>query len=370
MNIALISDLIYTNKRARIAAHVLFWLLLILIKWYITGISFNDYSKFSNDSLFVLSVTSTLNFVLFYYPFVYLVLPMLLYKRKYLQLTLATVALIIMYTWVDAGSEMLILKRCQQCMLLLKESNTGYYQFLQRDLLSRMFGKIASMGILVFLFFSLSIPLSIKLGLRAFRQQVHAMKLAKDNVQLEFNFLKSQLNPHFLFNTLNNIYGLILNDEKEKSARLVARLSEFMRYTLYDLNKDRMPVETEVQLLKDYIELEKIRLNHTRVKFDHHIDVAGHTIASLLFIPIIENAFKHNADIKSSYININFQINKSRLQFSIENTVDTDQQLQSKRGIGLQNFRKRIELYYPGKYKYEVNSSETNYHTKVIIDLA
>ena len=254
-------------------------------------------------------------------------------------------------------------------MSLLKENKDGYYHFLQSDWPNRLFAKLASMGVLISLVFSISVPLAIKIALGSFRQQLAAVQLAKENVELEFNFLKSQVNPHFLFNALNNIYGLILKKETTIAAETVARLAEFMRYTLHSPENDRMPAQKEVRLLKDYIELEKIRLNHTTVNFDLVDEGEKHFLPSLLFMPLIENAFKYSADQRGAAINISLSLGTNTFQLDISNTIDPNRQLSAAGGIGLQNLKKRLELYYPLNYHYEVIETEQLYTAKLRINL-
>jgi sensor histidine kinase YesM len=370
MNFEKIIHKVYTHRWLRITLHVLFWVVLFLIKWYTIQISFNSYKYFPDQVIIWLSLTDIINFILFYYPFVYYVLPRLFAQKKWIAGIASTLVLVVLYTLLAVITEQLILLPCVPCMQALKEGNSGYAPYLQRGMLNGILSKIISLGIFIGLFFSLCIPLIIKTAIRAFRQQVAVMQLAKDNIQLELNFLKSQVNPHFLFNSLNNIYGLILNNEKEKSAQLVARLSAFLRYSLYDSNQDKVAVEKELRLLKDYAELESIRLNHTKVTFTSQIDEPGVPVASLLMIPVVENAFKYSADNKTAYIHIDFQVAHKNLQVRIENTVDPDRQLHQAGGIGLQNFRKRLELYYPGRYTYTVTGTETTYIAIINIDLS
>jgi LytS/YehU family sensor histidine kinase len=234
---------------------------------------------------------------------------------------------------------------------------------------NRLFAKLASMGMVIGLLFSIALPLSIKLGMQAVRQQFRAMQLAKDNLQLEYNFLRSQVNPHFLFNSLNNIYGLILSDEKKKSAELVARLSQFLRYTLYENNNDKMPVEKELQLLKDYIDLESIRMNYTKATLDFDTDHSVFYLPSLLLIPVIENAFKYCADNREAYIHILLKIRHKKIFFEARNTVDTDRQSAAAAGgIGLANFHKRLQLYYPRAHQCTVTNTEEEYRVTINID--
>jgi LytS/YehU family sensor histidine kinase len=306
--------------------------------------------------------------MLFYYPFVYGVLPRIFYQKKVVSGIAMTVALVVIYALAETLREGFLLKDCAPCMESLKATNNGYYGFLHAPLHNRLFAKLASFGSLIGLLFSLALPLSIKLGLQALRQQFRSLRLAKENLQLEFNFLRSQINPHFLFNTLNNIYGLILNDRKEKSAEVVAKLSHFLRYTLYESNSDAVPVEKEVQLLKDYIGLESIRLNCTQVHFTHHTDHSVATMPPLLMIPVVENAFKYSADRQDGYIIIDFAIKDKTCSFQLKNSVDPDRQPTTAGGIGLRNFGKRLQLYYPNRHQCEVSASEREYAVSVNID--
>lgn len=331
--------------------------------------TYNPFTGFSIQTIFLQSLADAINQALFYYVFVYYLVPSLFQKRKYLMFAGGFIIAITIYALVNSLSESYILIKCEECMQILKAGKTGYYEFLQDDIGGRMFKKLASLGILFGLIFPISIPLSIKFFLQAFRRQLEAAHLAKQNVEMEFNFLKSQLNPHFLFNTLNNIYGLILNNENSKAAGIVARLSEFMRYTLYNSSGDKMPINKEIQLLKDYIELESIRLNYNKVKLNVQMDDHSYSLPSLLLMPVIENAFKYSSDNSDAYINIEFKIDKKAMHFNIENTVDENKQLNAGGGIGLQNLKKRLSLYYPEKYSYEVQSTDSIYAVKLIIEL-
>jgi hypothetical protein len=359
---------VYARKQLRILLHIVFWIGLFGTQRYLAGISFNNYKNFPDSIVTLLIATATACIMLFYYPFVYWVLPRFFYVKRFITGIIMTLLLIICYAFADTIVEEFIIKPCTSCMANLKASNTGYSQFLHGFLIPRLLMKVMSMGTIIGILFNIGLPLSIKLGLQALRQQFRAIQLAKENLQLEFNFLKSQVNPHFLFNTLNNIYGLILNDEKEKSAGTVARLSQFLRYSLYESNSDNVLVEKEVQLLKDYIALESIRLNCTRVQFTNASDGSVTAIAPLLIMPIIENSFKHTTDKAGAYITVDFTIAQKKIYFTLQNSMDTQRQPAGIGGIGLNNFSKRLELYYPGRYTYQVNTSEKQYTVSINID--
>ena len=368
MDLKRLSEKLHGDQKTRVLAHLVFWVLQFLLNWYLTSISFNAYRMFSQTVLALLALAGTLNLALVYYPLVYYVLPRLR-KGKYLFAVLGILFLLFGYTFINTISEELILNRCASCILLLKGNDNGYYQFLHMPWPNRMFSKLAGLGVFFMLAFSICIPLAIKIGLQSFRQQLAAVRLAKENVELEFSFLKSQVNPHFLFNSLNNIYGLILKNENAKAAGTVARLSEFMRYSLYNSTSDKMPFGRELQLLKDYVALEKIRLNFTKVELSIDIDKDDHDFPTLLLMPVVENAFKYSADLLGAYIHIQLKISDNKLFFKVENTVDVDRQLQSTGGIGLQNLKKRLNLYYPNSHQYEQGMSETMYVAQIAISL-
>lgn len=368
MNFKMLSEKLYTHSGFRITAHLLFWIMQLLVNWYITTISFNTYNHFKQPVLLLLLLSNTINLMLFYYPLVYYIFPRF-EKRKYLTGISGVLVLFLLYNLINTLTERLILNQCDSCLQQLKDSGTGYYEFLQLAWPNRLFAKMASFGVFFSLIFSLSTPIAIKIALQAFKHQLAVTRLAKENVELEFNFLKSQVNPHFLFNSLNNIYGLILKNENTKAAGTVARLSEFLRYTLYHSSNDKMPLKKEIQLLKDYIELEGIRLNYTKVTFSIEADDDTHDFPSLLLIPVIENAFKYSTDHPGAEINILLLVRAGQLDFTIANRVDEDRVLQTAGGIGLQNLKKRLSLYYPGKYQYEVDTTDINYTAKITIDL-
>lgn len=366
MNIEKIIHAIYTHKQVRILLHVLFWLAITCLQKYLSVISFNNYKSFPAAVLNLLLIISTLQLMLFFYPFVYLILPTCFYRKRFLTGTVLTILLAVLYSFTVACGESLIIY-CETCMASLDASNTGYGSFLRGDLFSRFLAKVLSLGQFIGLLFNIALPLSIKLGMQALRQQFRSMQLARENLQLEFNFLRSQVNPHFLFNTLNNVYGLILKNENEKSAVTVARLSEFLRYSLYESTSERVPVEKEIQLLKDYVALESLRLNHIRVQFHHTSDGSVPAMAPLLLMPLVENSFKHTKDVLEAYISIDLKLAGQLILFTVVNSIDKEEN-NTLGGIGLNNLNKRLDLYYPNQYTYQVHQTATAYAVTLNID--
>lgn len=177
------------------------------------------------------------------------------------------------------------------------------------------------------------------------------LKLEEEKNKAELNFLKAQTNPHFLFNTLNNLYGLARRNDAN-TAQSILKLSNLMRYILYECDTDTNTIETEIKLIEDYIDLEKLRYDDSlNLTFEKNIDDWTYQISPLILLPFVENAFKHgaseNREATSIYINLNVENNQ--LSFSIENSIEADM-LTSNEGIGLSNVKRQLDLIYRDDY--------------------
>ncbi len=368
MNLEQAIAAIYGHRSRRVLLHVLFWLLMAGSQWYITSISFNPARALPAGAQAVLTGTQVAGTLLFYYALVYFVLPRFFYRKRWLAGTAAFLLLVGLYALADTVREGAVFSRCGSCAAALKASNPSYFAFLKQSFPGRWLAKLVSLGSLIGMLSALALPLCLKFGMQALRSRFTALQLARENLQLEFDFLKAQVNPHFLFNSLNNIYGLILTDQKERSADLVARLAQLLRYTLYETSSDLMPVAREVQVLQDYIDLESVRLNHTTVQFTHSNDGTVGSLAPLLMMPVVENAFKHSADHQDAEIRIHLAIQDRQVAFESRNRVDPDRPPGMVGGIGLKNLQKRLDLYYPGRYRYQALHREQEYIVAINID--
>ena len=181
--------------------------------------------------------------------------------------------------------------------------------------------------------------------------------------------LRSQINPHFLFNTLNNIYSLVCR-KSDEAPKAVMKLSEIMRYVLYDTNIDKVPLEKEVSYLKSYIELQQLRLN-TRdfVKFEVNGTDLNRNIAPMLLIPFVENSFKHgNKNVDPPGIIIKLTNNHAGIAFEITNYMwHKDDTKDKVGGIGLNNIKRRLELIYPDKHKLFITENDHTYSIRLEI---
>jgi len=195
----------------------------------------------------------------------------------------------------------------------------------------------------------------------------------KQRVQQELKALKAQINPHFFFNTLNNIYSMSL-DRDERLPGTVLQLSELMRYFLYESKEDLVPLVKEIQMLKDYFALQKIRSNdqlNVQMVIDNQI--GQQKIAPLLLITFLENAFKHGAkgETGNTFINLNISMTNNLLNFSLENnkgTVDIIEKT-GHEGLGLKNVKRRLELIYAGRYDLLIEDKEASFLIKLQLQL-
>jgi len=206
------------------------------------------------------------------------------------------------------------------------------------------------------------------------RSQREKQELQKQTLKSELRFLKSQINPHFLFNTLNNLYALTLK-KSDLAPEIVLKLSEMMRYMLYECNERKVPLSKEVNYLKNYLELEKLRQGK---KFKTNLivegDIDGQMIAPLMFIPFVENSFKHGISnsISEGYVNIEILVSDQDIQINIENSKAMSLPSPNKKksgGIGLVNVRRRLDLLYPEDYVLDIQDSPNQYRVELGLTL-
>jgi hypothetical protein len=370
MNVEQILISFKTKRRARILLHVGLWLFYYLSILYMGSITFNQNPGIG---FFLAPLKDTLCTLVVFYFFMYWAWRLLARKRYWMGI-MAVVLLIVLYAVLDYWMEQLMLLTCLPCLEKVKSLRNGYYQFLNRGMLNVVFVRLFTLGIVYQLFVYLSFPIVVKVLFEYLAQRINTLRLERENTLLELNFLKAQVNPHFLFNTLNNIYALILQDKKEQSAATVAGLATFMRYTLYETDNRQSGVKKEIELLKAYISLEQIRLNDIVVNFVSTVDNEDHAIPPLLFIPALENAFKYFTRNKAgeAYIFIQLDIQQSQLMFRISNTYDNDHAFSTAHGgIGLTNLRKRLQHYYPGNnYTMEIDDTGGIYRLSIHLNLS
>jgi len=334
-------------------AQLAVWLIIMLALPLATFLSTQDFHSTKTSVRVVWGIMHS-PFVIYFTNF-YILGPFLFFKRRFWLFVLCNLALILFMNF------------------------PFIYVFLARDRIPEMPEMSPNMwigffsGVFMFLLLNCVIA-AIAIGIRHFirvrqiKQQLQDEK-AK-NTEAELAWLKSQINPHFLFNTLNNISSLTqINPDAAQDA--IAQLSDLLRYAMYETNKKTVPIQGEVEFMRNYIALMELRCNE-KTEVTTTFDVGQNMeIAPLLFISLIENAFKHGVSSnRPSKIDINLLQNDDELVFSCDNTnYPKDDADRSGSGIGLENTRRRLDLMYANRYKWEQTLEGEMYHIKIILKI-
>lgn len=239
--------------------------------------------------------------------------------------------------------------------LIISESGTKY-----------LIPMILTMSYAISVVYLLSMPFYLSFGW--FEQRSKIDKLESENLRSELSGLKEQINPHFFFNTLNNLYSLTLNNS-DKAPEAMLKLSELMRYVIYDAKKPFVSIQEEVDYLESYFELQKIRIGEkAHVTFSHSIDDPTTQVVPLLFINLLENAFKHGVDsmVEGGNIECNLTLEKGRLEFNVKNAYERGETNDA--GVGLANLKRRLALLYPEGHTLTVTDGTNTYYVSLIIE--
>ncbi len=329
----------------RISRHILYWSAWTIF-YMLVNANYNNepYLNWLFVELYVIPVKWV-----FTYTVIYWLMVRFFYTKKYLQFFSLLVPLSII-----CGTA---IRYIQVTYLYAK-----YFNIVNKDL--SIFSIKITFNTLDLVYIAALVAI-IKLIQHNKKQELKHQELLKQRLGAELQLLKNQLHPHFLFNTLNNLYGMILTKE-EQAADVVIRLSNMMSYMLYECDVPKIGLSKEVKHLENYIELEKIRYkNRLDLSFEAVGEIEDKQISPLLLLPFIENAFKHSAakEDKQTWININLWVQADKLSFSIENSLPNEiyetekNTIQS--GIGLQNVRKRLELLYPNQHQLIITKADT-----------
>lgn len=336
----------------RISSHIGFWIFYILFFYFQYVLYKEDVN--STSALGSLTLTAIIDILAAYFT-VYYLLPKFLFKQKYISFAII---------FLLSAAAAIILQR----VLLYYISYPVFYPHMVSKVKS--FWHINPFYSFFNIYTVVSLFAVIKLMKYWYKNQKLKNELENKNRNSELALLRSQLNPHFLFNTLNNIDALITSDPT-KASDAVIKLSEIMRFTLYDANSDRVPMEKELKYLENYIALQQLRLkNPFFVKFDNELNCGLKSIAPMLFIPFVENAFKHGSkNVVAPGIEISLRCEDNILKFEVVNHYNMieEHNKDASSGIGLVNTKKRLELLYPGKHKLEIRKSAGIYKVNLEI---
>lgn len=209
--------------------------------------------------------------------------------------------------------------------------------------------------------------------LRLARGWFRIQELENEKTLSELKALKSQVNPHFLFNSLNSIYSLARKESKEVPDKII-QLSDLMRHIIYDSDIDFISLEKEVEMIRNYIELQNLRTkSENKIELETVGEVSGKKIAPLIFLPFVENSFKHGlkSGVKNAFVKIRLEVSASILHFEIENSKGKPSDLTNSKykGIGIENVRKRLELIYPEQHKLKIRDNEQTFKVLLQVQL-
>lgn len=252
------------------------------------------------------------------------------------------------------------------------------YQFLVHFVVPVIYSHLEIVGIYGFSsllnsfmdkIFIACVAISLKEYFRSQKFKQREKDLLKEKTETELNFLKSQINPHFLFNTLNNIYSLA-RKKSDDTADVVLKLSKLLRFVLYETKEKFITISREIEFLNDYIDLQKIRFDERlTIEFKHEVDNYETLIMPLVLIPFVENAFKHGASqsTEQSQIVIHLKIKNQKLHLLVNNSFES-QNLDEPQGIGLKNLKRQLELVYTD-FDLQTDVEENKFIAQLHIDL-
>lgn len=328
-----------------VITHLLFWVAAGLLWFYLR---YQDYPTLHQAALVSIIKISYLALLVYFANLV--LVPKFLYRKKYVAFGLIFVAAtalcsffkLIMMSWVLHDPHLLDAVQVKQ-----KVYNNFVTQF---------FLVLASIG--------------LKSAVDYLQLQKKLAEVGKQKLEAELNFLKSQVNPHFLFNSLNAVYFLIdKNNQQARSA--LHKFSEMLRYQLYECKDNKIPIEKEIAYLKDYVALQQLRVSNTDIHFDCAPDVGDFSIEPLLLIPFVENSFKHlsHFDKKQNEVRINISRTNGSMHFSVYNTTENNASFGEGGGIGLVNVQKRLQLLYPGKHHFSISEKQNWFGVELTLSL-
>lgn len=345
------------SKVSRVAYHILFWALVAFFYFFL----FNWNSDFREASLIFSAGLLPVAIAVTYF-FNYKLVPQFLWKRRYGRFFLFSFYTLMAGVWISFLIVFYVL------IYILNNKSAIDPSVLHPEL------QVMTLNFIVFF------AIAVKQIKRAFfmQQEKNDLEKLKLNTELklkeaELKLLKAQIHPHFLFNTLNNLYGLTL-EKSDEAPNLVLRLSDILDYILYRCNEASVSLSDEIDNLKNYIEIERIRYSE-KLKMD--VDFPSNTnslkIAPLIILPFIENAFKHGVSNYPgiAFVNTKMDLLENTLIFKIENSKNHVRKIENgfSKGIGLQNVRKRLEFLYPEKYILKIDEKDETYSVNLTLQL-
>ncbi|MET0462162.1 MAG: histidine kinase [Chitinophagaceae bacterium] len=354
-------------RKYRLRRHLTFW----ISWWLFQGFLYSFVAMYSAQAFLErlpLSVLESLFFLPVHmflsYSLMYFVIPRYILKQKYLMSAVWVAILALTAGALSAAISLTIVEPVRQAT-----SGRAYFVPPRAPWLSIHLSLMAGLrgGLTI-----AGVAAAIKLMKSLYLKEQRNLQLQKENAESQLQLLKAQVHPHFLFNTLNNIYSYTQNTSPEAS-RLVTGLSDLLRFILYECNQPLVPLSKELKMIRDYVELEKVRYGN---ELDLHVDIPENTnnlqIAPLLILPLIENSFKHGTSriLEQPWINLQITIKGDMMRMKLMNGKSAESRIsESASGIGVKNVEKRLSLLYPNKYDLMITNDDDVFIVNLKVDL-
>lgn len=347
------------GKTANVTLHLLFWGVLIILLLFR---DYQYYDRFKNYSMGYMLLGSFTHLmvvmIVFYVNYRYIVTRYIRVRKfkKFafyivlLWMVSVTLLLLDSYLWY-AGLDFTLGEKRRPWTKRIWTNRTIWATFVS--------------------FFYLWSSTQIRIMIDWFRSAEVQKELENQRLKAELSMLKLQISPHFLFNTLNNIYSLAFQ-QRPQTPEAILKLSDIMRYMLYEANAEKVSLQKEITYIQNFIDLHKLRLRYTKIHFNLSGDYVGKQVAPMLLLPLVENAFKYGVSAKeSSSIDIELKVEGNQLIFITKNQIFQQNNVNrpEEGGIGLSNTRKRLEFLYPEQYEFEAYANEGVYHALLKVNL-
>lgn len=336
------------SGKYRVLRHLLFWTLHVVI--------FTFMFRTKENTLvmqFLLSTVWAVLFMVYIYPVLYIFIPRLLLKGRTTAFTL------VMIGWGVVGWFWNYF--CRSAVFFPVSENLGLKVGVKNAWAPVSYLTMCTMT---------GIAAMIVLFKQWLRKQMDYLRMEKERTEAELQVLKAQLHPHFLFNTLNNIYSFSLQ-HSDKTPKMILKLSSLLSYMLYDCKAEKVPLEKEMEVMRDYLDLEKERYgDRIEISVNMEGDVKGKSVIPLLFLPFLENAFKHGTaeQLGNPWLSFDVGVKKNILRAKVVNSKNEQVTLREE-GIGIRNVTRRLALLYPGRHELKTSDEGAFFVVSLSLDL-
>lgn len=328
------------SKKNRFQRHLLLIAFCMIVLYYSPADYVEPFETYNRLVIFF-------QIILLAYSNMYFFVPKFLFRKRYLSYGLFVLSGVILSFYIHEGFSYFF----KYDLLPYEDDNINFFTF--------------SFMIMMLIIASAAVKLFQQWISDA--QLIHALDLAKTNTELEQ--LKNQINPHFLFNMLNNA-NVLIEDDPKKASQVLIKLGDLLRYQLYDSSRDKVLLTSEIHFLEDFLNLEKVRRDNFNFLISKEGELSGVQVPALLFISFVENAIKHNNDsAKSSYLNLFFDVRPAELFFKCINSKPAVKAVSKSGGLGLVNIKRRLELLFPSSHDLKIEDNSETYSVTLTLKL-